>query len=262
MADHDQNNDEYHFTDLDQDSPFAEEDPKADALESTNNGLDNAFEMDKVKRNAIIAVVSLVLLIGLYGVVNAFLAKRKNQVATDSMPKIIETRASPKTIAVPTTTVAPLPTAPVDSNIEQKLSDLESSQQSMRTDVSSVNTQLTGISTNVNAIAQQMAQLNAVIASLSSKVDEQSHEIEQLTIKHEAKQVHHPAHRKNAKPLRYFIQAVIPGRAWLIATNGSTLTVREGTAIAGYGLVRLIDPEQGRIMTSSGQVIKFSQEDS
>jgi intracellular multiplication protein IcmG len=61
---------------------------------------------------------------------------------------------------------------------------------------------------------------------------------------------------------RYNIQAVIPGRAWLIATNGATLTVSQGTAIPGYGIVKLIDPVQGKVTTSSGQIIRFSQEDS
>ena len=76
------------------------------------------------------------------------------------------------------------------------------------------------------------------------------------------KRVVHHINKPSAPPIHYYIQAVIPGRAWIIATNGSTLTVREGTNIAGYGIVRLIDPLDGRIVTSSGQIIRFSQEDS
>ena len=60
----------------------------------------------------------------------------------------------------------------------------------------------------------------------------------------------------------YYIQAVIPGRAWLIATNGSTLTVREGSTIPGYGIVRKIDPNLGKVFMSTGKVIRFSQLDS
>ena len=58
------------------------------------------------------------------------------------------------------------------------------------------------------------------------------------------------------------MQAVIPGRAWLIANNGSTITVREGTPIPGYGIAKIIDPIKGRVMTSSGKEIRFSQDDS
>ena len=107
-----------------------------------------------------------------------------------------------------------------------------------------------------------MTELNGVIANLSAKVDQQSREIEGLTIRRqEANKVYHRGAQATHFP-KYHIQAVIPGRAWLIATNGATLTVREGTAVAGYGMVRLIDPSQGRVTTSSGQVIRFSQEDS
>jgi len=63
-------------------------------------------------------------------------------------------------------------------------------------------------------------------------------------------------------PAQYFLQAIIPGRAWLISTNGDTVTVREGTRISSYGVVRFIDAKRGRVLTSSGQVIRFSQEDS
>ena len=60
----------------------------------------------------------------------------------------------------------------------------------------------------------------------------------------------------------YYIQAVIPGRAWLVSSQGLTITVREGTSVPGYGIVKLIDPNQGRILTSSGRTITFSQQDS
>lgn len=154
------------------------------------------------------------------------------------------------------------PPPSVDTNVAQKLSALEFSQQSMRADVSSVSDKLGGISNNLNAIVAKMSELNGIIANLNTKVDEQSREIEQLTIRREeAKKASHFVPKAIHYP-KYHIQAVIPGRAWLIATNGATLTVREGTVVAGYGMVRLIDPNQGRVMTSSGQVIRFSQEDS
>ncbi|MBA3536672.1 MAG: type IV secretion protein IcmG, partial [Tatlockia sp.] len=87
-------------------------------------------------------------------------------------------------------------------------------------------------------------------------------EIVLLTEKAKPKPVRRRLIVKSAPRLMYFIQAIIPGRAWLIATNGSTITVREGTRIAGWGVVKLIDPIQGRVLTSSGRIIRFSQRDS
>ena len=58
------------------------------------------------------------------------------------------------------------------------------------------------------------------------------------------------------------LQAIIAGRAWLVCSNGETLTVRQGTQVYNYGEVRYIDAISGQVLTSSGQTITFSQEDS
>jgi intracellular multiplication protein IcmG len=168
--------------------------------------------------------------------------------------------STPTPVSVP----APAPKASdanVDIQINQKLSVLEVTQQGMRNDVSSVSSQIGGITTNLNTLVAKIAELEGIISSLNTKLDDQTRVIEQLTIRRTVKKAHYAPHKAVHYP-KYFIQAVIPGRAWLIATNGATLTVREGTIIAGYGIVKLIDPNQGRITTSSGQIIRFSQQDS
>jgi len=162
---------------------------------------------------------------------------------------------------VPVSLLVPPKPALVDPDLQNRLSALEQGQQNMRSDVTSLSNQLSGISANVTALTTQLEQLNQTISALSSKVEEQSHDIARLTVVRTHKPAR-PVVRKIIHTKKYNIQAVIPGRAWLIATNGTTLTVREGTVIPGYGTVRLIDPNQGRVLTSSGQVIRFSQDDS
>lgn len=169
--------------------------------------------------------------------------------------------APPAVVNNPPVTPPPVIAENPSPMINQKLSTLEVTQQSMRSEVDAVNTQLGGLNTNVTALSNQIVQLNQTIAALSAKLDEQSAVIEKLTVKAKRKVMSHKV-KKAQTPFRYYLQAVIPGRAWLIATNGSTLTVREGTKIPRYGVVKLIDPLQGRVLMSSGQVIKFSQADS
>jgi intracellular multiplication protein IcmG len=106
-----------------------------------------------------------------------------------------------------------------------------------------------------------VSELNRMIAALSDKLDSQAKTIESLAAKPVVRKTH-PIVGRNKPLVQYNIQAVIPGRAWIVATNGTTLTVREGSKVPGYGLVKLIDPNQGRVITSSGRVIRFSQEDS
>lgn len=56
---------------------------------------------------------------------------------------------------------------------------------------------------------------------------------------------------------QYFVQAVIPGRAWLHAADGTTITVAVGDEIPGYGKVASIDAYSGAVMTNSGRQINY-----
>jgi intracellular multiplication protein IcmG len=134
-------------------------------------------------------------------------------------------------------------------------------QQSLRNEMTALSSQVNSINNNLNTMNTQISKMNQVIESLTTQVAKQSEVINVLMVRAKPKKVV-SVQRPVAQPVIYFLQAVIPGRAWLIGTNGSTLTVREGSKVPGYGVVKLIDSLQGRVLTSSGQVIRFSQEDS
>jgi intracellular multiplication protein IcmG len=272
MADNDQNNDEYQFADLDAITPDAGDanesviiddnpmDSPADnptAVEEPAQQRGTIFDKDNIRRNALIAVGGLILLIVLYELLGAIFSGKKQSTAV--VPPTTQPIVQPK----PVLPVAQAPVPMVDPQVNQRLSVLETTQQTLRSDVSTINDQLGSLSKNMDALSAKMTELIGAVATLNAKVDEQAREIEQLTIRRiEARRATHPKVHKAPHYPKYYLQAVIPGRAWLIATNGTTLTVREGTIIAGYGMVKLIDPNQGRVLTSSGKVIRFSQEDS
>ncbi len=264
MADKDEYNDEYQFADLDAVSASEEDNSgRVSPAPVVPEGELGGSGKDNIKIKALIVVIIVIVAMVAYKMVGSLLSE-KIPVEKASVPKMAITPPVPLHTQPPVQHIMPPPEAALptlDSKVTQKLSALELTQQNMQSDVSSVSNQLGGISKNVDAMVAKMAELNGVITNLSAKVDEQSHEIEKLTIRREVKRVHHVAPKGPRYP-KYYIQAVIPGRAWLIATNGATLTVREGTVVAGYGMVKLIDPSQGRVVTSSGQVIRFSQEDS
>lgn len=262
MADNDQSNDEYQFADLDAITPDGGDEGAGAASSSTpEDGRRLGMDKNNIKRNALIVVGIVIIIMVVYKLMGSVISQKKTTVEPPIQPVNVESQ-----IPAQPQPVVPAPVATASNNdanqVNQRLSALEVSQQSIRTDVTSVNDQLASISNNMNAVVTKITELNGIIASLSAKVDEQSREIEHLTIiRREVKKVHYVPRKAIHYP-KYYIQAVIPGRAWLIATNGATLTVREGTIIAGYGMVKLIDPIQGRVMTSSGQVIRFSQADS
>lgn len=55
----------------------------------------------------------------------------------------------------------------------------------------------------------------------------------------------------------YFVQAIIPGRAWLKANNGQIITVGLGDLVPGFGKVVLIDPQNGVVQTDAGLTINY-----
>ncbi len=276
MADNDQYNDEYQFADLDAMSPDAEGDSGlgGDTNENKDAARSQAGDPGKndIKRKAIFVVGLVILIMVMYKVVGGVFSGKK-VAASAPVPAVVaqnpvqtqQPELQPATQAQPQSVIPqqPADSASVDTGVSQKLAALEATQQSMRSDVTAVNNQVGGIGKNMDAIVAKLTELNGIITNLNAKVDEQSKELEQLAIQRaEAKRAKYTFHKEAAHYPKYYIQAVIPGRAWLIASNGTTLTVREGTMIAGYGMVKLIDPNQGRVATSSGQVIRFSQEDS
>lgn len=274
MADDDQIHDEYQLADLD----GIETEPQ-DTVQNATDG--NAFPEKKpmaysvnTRRNAIIAVSVFIFSIVSYKFFSSHSAQKKplamENLASNTKPSASTmTPVQPKFAEQPiqqvnvpivsNTQVAPMSQ---DGKISQKLSALEMSQQSMRDDFTTINSQLSGMNSNINEIMTKMAEVTRVVSNLSAIAEAQSHEIGRMA-KASAKRMQAQQPRLAvAPPVKYYIQAVIPGRAWLIATNGNSITVRAGSVVSGYGVVKLIDAVQGRVMTSSGQTIRFSQSDS
>ncbi len=268
MADNDEVNDEYQFTELDPLSPNVVEEeqgaPEAEDVPSKRRVLGE--NENNVKRNAIIAVIAFVALMLVYKFVGSYLTGTKNAVS-DIKPVI--TVPSPVTIEPPPVVESAPPAPPPpdlstqepNAEIKSNLSTLALGQENLNSQVATFSGHIDSLKSDVDTLTAKITELNRIIVSLSDKLDNQSQTIERLSAKPVAKVVRYPV-RKAMRVMRYYIQAVIPGRAWLVAENGSTLTVREGSDIPGYGRVKLIDPNQGRVMTSSGQVIRFSQNDS
>lgn len=227
-----------------------------------------------VRRNALIAVgVIVAAMVGYKVVGGIFSGKSTTENKGGNLPPSPVTAVAPQQQIQPMPQLqpkpiqqaAPQPTLPVaqDTALKQQVESIATNQQNVQSQVSSMNEQVGNVYNNVNNLSAQITQLNQTITDLTSQLNKQSEVIAVLMERTKPKVV-----RRVLPPQRYghaniyYINAVIPGRAWLIGTNGSTLTVREGTKIAGYGVVKLIDSMEGRVLTSSGRTIRFSQDDS
>lgn len=268
MADNDQN-DEYKFEEFDS--------LDNESMGDIDSGLNKDFSSGQqepatarkdIKRNALIVVALIIVIIILYKIFGSmfFSNKKESTVPVAEITPLTQTTQIPVVVTpTPMQQVQPIQTATAldaSQDLQKRVAAIELSQQSLRTEVSAIRDQLGGLNSSINSLNTQIGNLSQVVSNLSNQVTKQSEEISVLMARSQPKQVRAPVVRQIVPVINYYIQAVIPGRAWLIGSNGSTLTVREGTKISGYGVVKLIDSLQGHILTSSGRVIKFSQEDS
>lgn len=264
MADDDKNvysgEEEYQFADLEMIPPEEVDEQAGGSATSTSpsSSLDVDGANRNIRRNALIAIGVILLAVFFYKLIWPLFTVKKTPQEINPPPIIAPMPTQPP----PQPTVTPTPIPALTPQVDQKLSALEMGQQTVRSEVEAVNNQLNGISSSVSDLTSKITQLNQIISTLTIKVDQQAEEIAKLTVKPRPKPVRRAIRKSPAPGAPYYIQAVIPGRAWLITPNGSTLTVREGSQIPGYGVVKLIDPNQGRVIMSSGQVIRFSQQDS
>lgn len=259
MAEDDQNNDEYKFEEYDSMGAESMDEEHPDLKTPTPGP--NEPQKD-VRRNALIVIAIVIIFYVLYKFFGGLFSS-KTEPVKPAIPPITQTAPAQPEVA-PAAIPQPVQTVIKEQDLElkQKVSDIEANQQTIKSEVTTVSDQVGTVNNNVNNLNTEIAKLNQVIVELSNQVARQNSQISVLMAKAKPTKVRRAIRYPAYQNLEFNIQAVIPGRAWLIATNGSTLTVREGTRIQGYGVVKLIDSIQGRVLTSSGRVIRFSQEDS
>ncbi|MGB4898923.1 MAG: type IVB secretion system protein IcmG/DotF [Ignavibacteria bacterium] len=267
MADNTFNNDEYEFADLDiMGSESLDDDELSRSADAQTKKNTESSNTSYVKRNALIVIVGIILAIAIYKFVGLFTTTTTAAVESSAtITPAVSTTPEVETPIVPVQTpVSQSSSVDTDNNqqLNQKLADLDANQQTIRADVSNATGQLNGMNSSLTSLNTKLDSMSQMMMALSAKIEQQNSQIAMLIAARTPPKPRPIVKRVVVPATAYYIQAVIPGRAWLIASNGSTLTVREGTNVSGYGIVKLIDPAQGRVVTSSGRVIRFSQQDS
>ena len=139
----------------------------------------------------------------------------------------------------------------VNSDLQSQVRDLSSQMSNLRSNVDTTTASL-------KLVAEQLSQLATTIGNEAQKSAVLAEQIKQ-----QQKNPFGATKMEAVVPqIQCALQAIIAGRAWLVCSNGETLTVRQGTQVYNYGEVRYIDAISGRVLTSSGQTITFSKEDS
>lgn len=268
------NEEEYHFA-VDPDDFEKVQDFSA---ESQSESIKQKFDFKKILdiskiqeflkeniqvRNALIAFFVIFILVLLYELTSSLISKKQGS-------KVSQTRGQQTKISTFNNTKLQVGQPKFDiqdelskktQNLTAELSKIKESNDVLNAKISTINSENLKITSDFQELADKLNKLSMQIEKLSAIVEEQSQSIVSLSIKRE----YRPQPRKQIikQPvMKYFVKAVIPGRAWLIAENGSTLTVRKGSIVPGYGVVTMVDVSQGRVLTNSGKTITFGQNDS
>lgn len=155
----------------------------------------------------------------------------------------------------PVTVVAPQPAPQQAMNVAtmQQLSQLSQTEEGSQQMVSQLQSQVTELKNSLSVANATQAQMNQTINSLSYQIRDLADQVKQLQAKATKKVV--------VPPLVFHIQAIVPGRAWLIGSDGSAETVSAGDQVKGYGKVLAVNEDQGIVLTSSGRTIVFGVND-
>ncbi len=287
MADGDQNNnDEYHFADLDvlgteQETVSLPEDESLEG-ETTEGvasppGRGRFSQLDpnvvKMIQKGLIAIGAFLFVLVVYKVISSFFSSDKPKQEIKMAASIEPTPKSAKmplpvrtTSTTENTQTTPVSTLTSTSTSSRDVTKLKEEQVRIENELSSIRTQMNTITQNMSDMATKMNDVKQTMLVLSERLEQQSNQMGRLQAMSRSRRTASstpPARRAPVAPKpTYSIQAIIPGRAWLMSSQGKPLTVSKGSVVPGYGTVRLINAEVGRVFTSSGRVIRFSQADS
>ncbi|MCH9643676.1 MAG: hypothetical protein K0U29_04080 [Gammaproteobacteria bacterium] len=159
--------------------------------------------------------------------------------------KVIEQKPARPTIVQP------------NPEVQNSLDNIRQGQQSNQSTLDELQTRVSTLKSSLTAANQSQSQLEQSVTELSSQVALLTKKIQ--TMQKPVKKVH--KHVKAAPQVVYHVKAVLPGRAWVVGSDGSEKTITMGNHLANYGKIESINTDTGEVVTSSGKVIDFGSND-
>lgn len=242
---------EYHFSEDESTEEFA-------AME------EDSFKKPESKlRNFIVLFLGLFLVVFVVYKILGFLFAPKQVVEPiKHTPVITEEVVVPQQIVKPMAPVEmpPQNTAAIEQ-FTQKLSSLEISAENNKNDINKMTSNMAEIQQAVAKMDEKLSNLSYNIQKVTDELATQQNQMVELKLLVTPKPPVKVAKKVVAKRQYYYIQAVIPGRAWLKTRSGQTITVSKGSHIPGYGRVIAINPHTEEVIVNTGEVLTYSPED-
>lgn len=243
------------FEPIDVEAETVSSDKPSETKENHHNyaeKLSSLIREPSIKRNSLIAVLVLFFLLSLLKCAGRPAIQRE----TNSPLPIPE-----KQISNSQTNVG---LAPIQDNQLQNLFEM---QRNMQNNLAAVNEKLNQLNTQLNNLNSNNQMLQQELGQLVSKLQSMQQSMEEAIAAAKARpQIRTSVHservyRPSMPKIHYYVQAIIPGRAWLVNSRGQTTTLRVGSPLPGYGVVKAIDAQQGRVLMSTGKIFVFNPAD-
>lgn len=256
VKEYDHEDAEYQF----QDNESVAAEPGQD--QTLNYDQDEKFQqmLKQAKMKRIISVLIVLVVFSLIGyrtITFFFGHKAKTVVAEKQQPIVIPQQ--PAVVSLPQTNVLPEKTTEDINQLKTQVEQLTTANDKLNENLSQQQdkneNQFSDLSQQLSEMSNNMGQLKVMATILSNRL----YKMEQVK-KDEAKQkaAALAQQQKNIRASKkYYVEAVIPGRAWLRGIDGSAITVSVGDTISGYGRINSIDSYSGVVVTSLGGSLKY-----
>lgn len=233
--------DEFHFTDAEEtkDSDFTVAPDFAEKKPGKIN-----------RRNVLIAVGIIIVALSLYKLIGMFF------VTEGKKPTTVATT----TTSQPQIQFQPQPVSAVNTgpDITNQLSQMKETDVATTQQMSAISEQLSSLNTTTENLSDAIASINQQMAILTAQIQTTQSAVNALKPKPRPQVKFIKVKVLPPPPPQWYIQAMVPGRAWLVQANGQTTTVSQGTLLYGYGKVTYISVVNGIVRTSSGAIIRFN----
>lgn len=134
-----------------------------------------------------------------------------------------------------------------------KLNNLSQDASSSKNVVNQLQGEVNELKMTLNKADSSNEAMKQAMIALAQQVENLSAQVKKATTT--------PNHIKKLPPspvLTFNLRAIIPGRAWVMGSNGEQDSVAVGSKLKNYGTVKAIDVDAGKVLTSSGKVITYN----
>lgn len=168
--------------------------------------------------------------------------------------------AKPKTVA-PVVVNTPTPNPQLIGQLDSiKSHEINASQtvSALKNQLGDINDQLRASNAENMTLRNSVSQLAGEVKLLSHVVANNAH---QLALAKQKKSTRKKPHYVAPK-ITYHVKAVVPGRAWIVGSNGLSYSVAVGDTLPQAGKIRAINADSGELTLSSGKHIGYGANDS